>query len=136
MSVPSGPVPQFLETKGLHSGSALNKLSNMLGSGGNSITAFAGGGKANATPVTGTNQEVGVVTTTSDSVLLPLGYVGLRIFLANAGAQTMQVFGKGNDVINNVATATGVSQAAASIAIYQCLKVSAGVGYWYRILSA
>ena len=142
MTIPSGPVPSFPKTKGLQSGIALQKISDMIGSGATDLVAKAGGTKAAATPVTATNVRVATVANAADSILLPLGYVGLEICIANAGNNSMQVFGNTNDTINDVVTATGVAQANGVTAIYRCLQttgsVAAGtyVAQWYRVLSA
>lgn len=96
------------------------------------VTAFASGGKANATPVTGANIKVSTVATAADSILLPPAKAGLRLAIRNSGAASMQVFGQGIDTINAVATATGVAQANGVSALYFC-PVD---GEWFRILSA
>lgn len=137
MAIPRGPAPQFTPTVGLHSGTALNRLSDMLGSSVNNITAFAGGGKASATPITGVNAVISVCATGADSVLLPLGYVGLTVVIQNAGAASAQVFGTNTDTIQGVATGTGVALANGATAMYRCVNVTAaGVGQWVRFVSA
>lgn len=97
------------------------------------ITAFAGGGQANATLLTASINRVTVVATAADSVKLPPSYAGASITAINGdAADSMQVFGSGTDTINDVATATGVAQAAGKAAIYVCPVA----GKWYRNLSA
>lgn len=86
----------------------------------NGITAFAGGGQASATQLTSEINRVTVVATAGDSVKLPAAAAGLTIYLANRAANPMQVYGAGTDVINGVATATGVSQMPSSEVIYTC----------------
>jgi hypothetical protein len=105
------------------------------------ITARAGGGKANATLLTGTINEVTTVASAADSVLLPPCAAGAgppkRIMVINGQAtNAMQVFGSGTDTINGVATATGFSQPAMSATVaagieYTCASVASGVGRWY-----
>lgn len=136
MTIPSGPVPTFNPTVGLHSGRSLNKLSQLIGATQNPITAKAGGTKALATPITGVKARIGTAASGADSVLLPPGYPGLEISIYNAGASSVQVFGSGNDTINAVATGTGVAQGAGLSAIYTCYDVVAGIGLWGRVLSA
>ena len=98
-----------------------------------SITAFAGGGKASATVLVSDINFVTTVATAADSVLLPGSKAGMVVYVVNnAAANAMQVFGAGTDTINGVATGTGVSQAAGKGAIYVC----ATAGVWIRILSA
>lgn len=76
------------------------------------------------------------VANDNDAVALPLGYVGLEILIANPTGRSVQVYGSGTDTINDVATATGVAQAASKTAIYKCVAVVSGVGKWYRVLTA
>ena len=135
MTVPSGPIPSFQKGSRLLNGSDVQKLADLNSSQAN-VTAKAGGTKAAATQITSCNVEVSVCATNNDSVILPLGYAGLKIIIANAGAATLAVYGKGTDTINGVATATGVTQATGITALYMCMDVAAGVGQWYRILSA
>lgn len=99
----------------------------------NGITAAAGGGQTNATVLTTPLNRVTTVATAADSVKLPPAKAGLVVILVNGdAADAMQVFGSGTDTIDGVATATGVSQAAAKSAIYVCTVD----GAWNRILSA
>lgn len=136
MAIPRGPAPTFDESIGLQSGRALNRLSDMLGSAVQGVTAFAGGGKASATPVTGVNVLVSTVGTAADSLLLPLGYPGLSIVIHNNTATSLQVFGSGSDTINDIATGTGVALAGQACAEYRCIAVVAGVGLWFRFVSS
>lgn len=136
MGIPNGPIPSFQKGSRLLNGSDVQKLADLNSCQAN-VTAKAGGTKAAATQITGCNVEVSVCATNGDSVILPKGYAGLKIFIANAGAADLQVFGKDTDTINGVATATGVTQADPLSALYVCIDVTAaGVGQWYRVLSA
>jgi hypothetical protein len=97
------------------------------------LTAHAGGGQASALQLTGSGASIGTVGTAADSVKLPIAKAGKVFFLANdAAAHSMQVFGKGTDTINNVATATGVAQAAGVSALYFCVID----GNWGRVQSS
>jgi hypothetical protein len=97
-----------------------------------SVTAHAGGGKTDAVPLTAAINTIGTVATTADSVLLPPALPGRIIIINNTAANATQVFGQGTDTINAVATATGVSQAGGTSAMYSC-----GIaGAWRRNLSA
>lgn len=96
------------------------------------LTAHAGGGKTNALQLTGQMASVGTVATAADSVKLPPATAGTSYNLANDGAFSMQVFGQGTDTINNVATATGVAQAAGVAGHYFCAKA----GNWSRVQSS
>ncbi len=136
MAVPSGPVPTFGVGLALQDGSALQKLSLLVGGTQNNITAAASGTKADATPITACKARVSVSAGAADSVLLPPGYPGLEVTILNAGASSIQVFGSGLDTINAVVTETGVTQNNGVSAIYTCYDVVAGVGLWGRVLSA
>lgn len=96
------------------------------------ITAYAGGGQTSATPLTKAVNYVATVATAADSVKLPTWEAGLAIDVINGSANSMQVFGAGTDTINDVATATGVAQAAGKAARY----IAGPSGKWYRLLSA
>lgn len=91
------------------------------------LTAFAGGGQASATLLTGQTAHVATVATSGDSVKLPPAVPGLEMIVINKGAQPMQVYGSGSDQIDDFASATGVSQMANSTVIYIC----AATGKWY-----
>jgi len=92
-----------------------------------SIVAFAGGGQSSATQITGQTSRVITVATIGDSVKLPPSAPGLECLVINHGANPMQVYGSGTDTINDVATATGVSQMQSSTTIYTCTTA----GAWY-----
>lgn len=96
------------------------------------LTAHAGGGKASALSLSGSMASIATVATIADSVLLPAAKVGATFYLTNDGANSMQVFGRGTDTINNVATGTGVAQAAGVAAHYFCTKA----GNWSRVQSS
>ncbi len=91
------------------------------------ITAFAGGGQASATQLLAQTSRITTVATAGDSVKLPPSAPGLEVMLINHGANSMQVYGSGTDTIDDVATATGVSQMINSLVIYICT----GAGKWY-----
>ncbi len=99
------------------------------------ITAYAGGGQTNATQLAATNNNVTVVASAADSIKLPLAVAGLSVRVRNSAANATQVFGAGTDTINAVATATGLSQAATTSALYFAVT-SAPAGKWFRVLSA
>ena len=60
-------------------------------------------------------------------VVLPASAPGLEVLIINHGANPVQVYGKGTDQIDDIATATGVSQMASSFVLYSC----AAAGNWY-----
>jgi len=91
------------------------------------IAAFAGGGQANATPLTNEINRVTTVATAGDSVMLPASLAGLSVAVINAGANAVQVYGSGADTINGAAAASGVSQMPGSATLYMC----ATAGAWF-----
>src|SRR6185437_2635043 len=97
------------------------------------ITAHSGGTQAAAYQLTKQINHVVTVAAANDSVALHAAVAGLEIQITNGHASnSIQVFGAGTDTINDVATATGVAQAAGKSAIYSCPVA----GKWYRTLSA
>lgn len=120
----------------LLSGSFLSLLFSRIFQGGlnreDGITATSGGTKAAARVLTKSLNRVSVCAVNADSALLPAAIAGSILLLTNSGAASLQVFGKGTDTINGIATATGVAQAAGLSALYVCYTA----GAWHRILSA
>jgi hypothetical protein len=107
-----------------------------------SLTAHAGGGQGSALALVSELNRVTTVASAGDSVALPASAPGLTIFIENAGANAMQVYGAGTDTINGVATATGVSQMANSVVVYTCYTAGAwfaanlGTGYFGSLESS
>lgn len=91
------------------------------------ITANAGGGQGAAFQITTQTARVTTVATAGDSIKLPASNPGCEIVIINHGANPMQVYGSSTDTIDDIATATGVSQMANSFVIYSCTTV----GKWY-----
>lgn len=91
------------------------------------ITAHAGGGKANATQLNFGINRVSVCATAADSVLLPSWVQGAEVLVINDGAAAAQVFGKGTDTIDAIVTATGVALTNATRCWYYA---SATAGAW------
>lgn len=89
------------------------------------ITAFAGGGKASATALSATKNlhRISVCATAGDSFLLPPALAGQAHYVRHDGAAAAQAFGAGTDTINGVATATGIVHPA-------------GLGMWYVCTTA
>lgn len=96
------------------------------------ITANAGGGQAGAFQITTQTARITVVANPGDSVQLPPATPGLELLLINHGANAMQVFGNAilGDTIDDIATATGVSQMSNSLVIYTC-PTQGTPGKWY-----
>jgi hypothetical protein len=91
------------------------------------VTAHAGGGQAAATALTTELSRITTVATSGDSVKLPPSFAGGTVIVVNHTTNTLQVFGAGTDMVDDVATATGVSQMPNSTCIYTCFTA----GNWY-----
>jgi hypothetical protein len=91
------------------------------------ITATASGTQATGFQINAQMARVTTVATAADSVLLPPSQPGLEVVVINHGANNMQVYGAGTDQIDDIATATGVSQMPNSFVIYSCVTA----GNWY-----
>ena len=116
-------------------GSGANPLNTSPGSGMNlfyeyaqdGVTAYAAGGQANATPLVAQTSRIATAAAVGASVMLPPSSPGLELLVINHGANPIQVFGNGNDTIDDIAAATGVTQMQSSLVIYTC----ATSGAWY-----
>lgn len=121
--------------KGKLAGSVLYLSGLFYESAADGLTAHAGGGQANATPLSKELNRVSTVATAGDSVVLPASAPGLTIIVINNGANSCQVFGLGTDTIDGVAAATGVSQMPGSSVIFTCTAAGAwstnGIGTGY-----
>lgn len=92
---------------------------------------------ANTLTATGSNQgnalaltnEINRFTTVGlgTGALLPPAATGLTIFVVNHGANPLQVYGAGNDTIDDVTNTVGVPQMPGSVTIY----TAAAAGTWY-----
>lgn len=100
------------------------------GSSKSGIVAFAGGGQANATPLTSDNNIVGTVATAADSVKLPAAVFGTSILVLNDTANSMNVFPQSGEAINAGAADAAIAQATKIGALYTCMKT----GLWTRFL--
>jgi hypothetical protein len=91
------------------------------------LTANAGGGQANATSITTTISRITNVANIGDSIKLPPAVPGLDLIVMNHGAKSIQVFGSGNDTVDDVSSTFGVPQMIGSVTIYACVTA----GKWY-----
>lgn len=89
------------------------------------ITAHAGGGKANAVPLRYGFNRISVCATIGDSVLLPAAVPGAECYIVHDGATAAQVFGQGTDTVDSVITATGVTMTQAKRAMFVCETLGA-----------
>ncbi len=85
--------------------------------------------QATATKMTAMINRVITVTSIGDAVALPPAKAGLEIQVINHGANACTVYGDNTaaDLINDIATATGISQMAGSSVVYSCITA----GNWY-----
>jgi hypothetical protein len=90
------------------------------------ITALAGGTKP-GTLITTQTSRITTAVSAGDSVSLPASAPGLELVVINHAANPVTVYGLGTDKIDDIATATGVSQMANSFVIYSCVTA----GNWY-----
>lgn len=125
----SAPAPLFNAGRHLINGDALNVLSAMVGSSDPAITATAGGGRATAYGIKATMNQVTVVASAGDSVVLPKSFAGMSCVILNNGANALQVFANGTDTIKAISGAVGVSQAAATCFDYICVAA----GNWQLV---
>lgn len=89
------------------------------------ITAFAGGGQANATLITASHNRVGTVASAADSVRLPPALPGMSIFIANRGANSMNVFPATGGTINALSANAAFAMAAGATDMFVCCQAGA-----------
>lgn len=96
------------------------------------LVALAGGGQAGATPITTGLTTAGTVATAGDSVLLPSAAPGAHPLVANAGANSLNVFPAIGEVIG-----AGAANAAFAIPAGKAAQFFATApGRWRALLSA
>lgn len=136
MTIPASAPTKYSASRQLIAGSDINNLSDQLNSF-QELTALAGGAKP-GTQINAANVHA-TSATDLDSFSLPAGlFPGMSVFIANPTGHSIQVYGLGSDTINDVATATGVTQNSAVNANYVCVvaRVGSNPAKWYRNLSA
>jgi hypothetical protein len=127
------------------SGTDMNRLVQQLFSYASGITPTTTVTITAATPLTSAINELTSTNTVGYAVALPIGLPGSRITIINDGAGPVTVFGyllnpntAAADTIaahgstSQAATATGVTQASASIASYTCFSA----GKWKQFLTS
>ena len=126
---------KFTSSRQLIPGSRINSLTDLLTSSKSGITATPGGNNTNSVQLNDAYNEISVVTTANDSVVLPLAKAGLRVGVLNSdAADSLRIFGFGTDTIKagNGAAAASSDLAAATAAVFECFKD----GLWIRFTSA
>jgi hypothetical protein len=96
------------------------------------ITAHAGGGQANAVPITARYAEISVCATLHDSVILPKALPGMSVSIANAGAAGADVYPATGEKINNGAANAIFALSNGKNAMFFCVAA----GNWYAVLTA
>ena len=131
VNYPSGRTINYNLGTGMHD---LTALLNGNGFTANSLTARAGGGQANATPLTAAINLIAVCATAGDSVMLPPATGGQVIWVINGGAASSQIFAAAGlgGTINGVAGTTGIALAAGKSI---CLAAPIPQA-WFGVLSA
>lgn len=88
------------------------------------ITAFATGGQASATALTGEWNNVTTCATAADSVKLPAAVAGQVITVKNSGATSLAVFPATGDAINALAANLSVDIAAGSEVTFRAIDAT------------
>jgi hypothetical protein len=97
------------------------------------LTAHAGGGQANATPITTQMARFTTVATAADSAVLPSAVPGMSYTVSNAAAaNSMNVFPATGEIINALAANAAFAVAAGKTCEFVCMKT----GQWHTLLSA
>lgn len=137
--IPNQAPNRYTSSRQLVSGADINNITDQLNSIQNGVIATAGGTQNAAVQLNAAVVQVSIVATDGDSVRLPKGFAGLEVFIANQGAEDLQVFGYGVDTIDGAATAVGVSQVSGKKAIYRCIvgpTASTPAAQWVQLLGA
>lgn len=92
-----------------------------------SVTAYAGGGQANATEITARFARVSTSATHLDSVLLPTATVGLEIEVRNDGAKDVAVFPKSGGQVDALGADTAYYLASGSVQKFVAMTTT----QWY-----
>lgn len=133
VGAPAPVLPNSMPATVGQAGSTFTILGGLnLGTVTNGITAFATGGQANAVALTSTINRVTTVASAADSVRLPAAVAGTVLFVANAGANSMNVFPATGEVVNALSANAAYAMAANTRAAFFC----AVNGVWSAVLSA
>jgi len=98
----------------------------------NGIAATASGTQSTSVLLGSAINRVTTVTTTADSVLLPLSTAGMQLIVTNATSNSMGIFPGVGDAVNALSANAVYALAAGKSAIFSC----AVAGTWHAILSA
>jgi hypothetical protein len=104
----------------------------MYNSAQDTLTAHAGGGQANGTPIMSMTTRFTVVATIADSGTLLASVAGMEITVINAAANSMNVFPATGEQINALGANAAFALAGGKTATFFCCTA----GQWHSILSA
>ena len=93
------------------------------------ISAFAGGGQTNATLLNIGMNNVQVVATAGDSVMLPDDVLGQSCIVYNSGAATLAVFPFLGDTINNGTVNTSINLNANQRALFLGIALTKWISF-------
>lgn len=93
------------------------------------ITAYAGGGQANAYQLTKKWNEVSTVATTDDSIKLPLALTGKQVFVLNNGANDLKAYPQSGEYMSGVLNGGASISASGYGTLFICIKDT----YWNKI---
>ncbi len=91
------------------------------------ITAHSGGTKAAAFPLVASWNRITVCAADHDSVLMPPAIAGSQVMVINAGADILDVYGKGTDTIDTNATATATNILTTKLKVFTCITRGAWI---------
>lgn len=86
----------------------------------NSITAYAGGGQANATSLTTQINRITTCATAGDSVKLPLATAGKKVTVYNDGATALDIYPQSGENIDPLADNVALRISAGGKASFEC----------------
>lgn len=98
------------------------KDGNLIVGNENNITAFAGGGQANATQLTKKINNVTTVASAFDSVKLPVALMGRMIIVRDSGIDNLRIFPAVGEEIDSFGINTGHDVPPAGGSYYICVK--------------
>lgn len=125
--LPNKAANRYTTSRQLISGEDVNNITDQLNSSAVGLVATPGGTKAAALQLNAASNVIATCATNGDSVMLPVGTIaGLEVWIQNAGAADVQVFGKDSDTIDGVATAIGVTQGETTLTLYKCMTPRVG----------
>jgi hypothetical protein len=88
------------------------------------LTAHAGGGQTNGTPLNPGFNQFSTVVTAADSATLPASVLGETITVTNNGASSMTVYPALGDTINSLSVNTGLAVAVGATTVFYGVTAS------------